>query len=113
MKTRGRLTAPDTYRAEVFMDRAILDLFDEYRHRPMDRRLFLRRLAKLAGGTAAAISVLALLEGDAEAAIVAPDDPRLVTATVRLAGPAGEIQAYQARPKKPGEQEAPGHPRDS
>ena len=107
MKTRERLTAPDTHRAEVFVDRAILDLFDEYRHRPMDRRLFLRQLARLAGGAAAATSVLALLEGDAEAAIVAPDDPRLVTATVRLAGPAGEIQAYQARPKNQGSKKLP------
>ena len=89
------------------MDRAILDLFDEYRHRHMDRRLFLRRLARLAGGAAAATSVLALLEGDAEAAIVAPDDPRLVTATVQMAGSAGEIQAYQARPKNQGSKKLP------
>ncbi|MEE9519689.1 MAG: dienelactone hydrolase family protein [bacterium] len=89
------------------MDRAILDLFDEYRHRPMDRRLFLRRLARLAGGTAAATTVLALLEGDAEAAIAAPDDPSLVTATVQMAGSAGEIQAYQARPKNQGSKKLP------
>ena len=89
------------------MDRVILDLFDEYRHRHMDRRLFLRRLARLAGGAAAATSVLALLEGDAEAAIVAPDDPRLVTATVQMEGSAGEIQAYQARPKSQGSKKLP------
>ncbi len=81
------------------MNRDVLDLFHEYRHTPMDRRTFLEQLAKLAGGTAAAAALLPLLEGNPEAAMVSPEDPRLVTETVRFSGPAGEISAYQARPK--------------
>jgi carboxymethylenebutenolidase len=45
------------------MDRVILDLFHEYRHEPMPRRVFLERLAELAGGAAAALTLLPLLEG--------------------------------------------------
>lgn len=89
------------------MDRAILDLFDEYRHRPMGRRVFLERLAKLAGSATAAAAILALLEGDAEAAEIAPDDPRLAAGTVSLPGPAGKISAYQARPKEKGSKKLP------
>ncbi len=81
------------------MNRDVLDLFHEYRHTPMDRRTFLEQLAKLAGGMAAAAALLPLLEGNPEAAMVSPEDPRLVTETVRFSGPAGEISAYQARPK--------------
>lgn len=81
------------------MDRAVLDLFHEYRHTPMERRVFLERLAKLAGGAAAAAALIPLLEGNPEAALVSPEDPRLITETVRFSGPAGEIRAYQARLK--------------
>jgi carboxymethylenebutenolidase len=81
------------------MDRAVLDLYHEFRHTPMDRRVFLERLAKLAGGTVAAAAMLPLLEGNPEAAIVSPEDARLTIETVRIPGPAGEIKAYQARAK--------------
>ncbi|MFQ5693434.1 MAG: dienelactone hydrolase family protein, partial [Nitrospinota bacterium] len=81
------------------MNRAVLDLFHEYRHTPMPRRVFLERLAKLAGGAAAAAALLPLLEGNPEAALVSPDDARLDAGTVRFSGPAGRIEAYQARPR--------------
>ncbi|MFQ5913868.1 MAG: dienelactone hydrolase family protein [Nitrospinota bacterium] len=90
------------------MDRRILDLFNNYRHTTMDRRVFLERLAKLAGGAAAAVALLPLLEGNPEAAIISPEDPRLSTETVRLRGPAGEISAYQARPKDKAATRLPG-----
>ena len=60
------------------MRQEIIDLYDEFTHRGLDRRVFMGRLAELAGGTAAAASALALLRADpAGAALVAPDDPRL------------------------------------
>ena len=89
------------------MDQEIFDLYHEYRHTPMDRRVFMRRLAKLAGGTVAAVAMLPLLEGDPEAAMVSPDDARLSTGTVKVAGPAGAISAYQAGPKAAGNRKRP------
>jgi hypothetical protein len=37
---------------EVNMDRRMIELYDEYAHAPLERRVFLDRLAALAGGTA-------------------------------------------------------------
>ena len=36
------------------MKQEIIDLYDEFTHRGLDRRVFMARLAELAGGTAAA-----------------------------------------------------------
>ncbi len=44
------------------MDQKIISLYDEYTHAPLPRRVFLERLATLAGGTAAAMALLPLLE---------------------------------------------------
>ncbi len=41
-----------------------IDLYDEYTHTPLDRRTFLERLARLAGGTAAVLALLPLLENN-------------------------------------------------
>ena len=60
------------------MDQKIIDLYDKYTHELLDRREFLRRLAIVAGGTAAANALLLSLENnDAKAEIVPKDDPRL------------------------------------
>lgn len=81
------------------MDRRIIELYDEYTHAPLERRVFLDRLAKLAGGAAAAYALLPMLENNyAKAQIVAADDPALKTARVGYPGAAGEIQAYLAAP---------------
>ena len=51
----------------------IIDLYDEYTHAPLDRRVFLARLAQLTGSTAAAIALVPLLEANqARAALVSP-----------------------------------------
>ncbi len=63
----------------------IIDLYDAFTHGAIDRRSFLDRLAKLAGGGAAATALLPLLANDyARAAIIAEDDERLSTATVKF-----------------------------
>ncbi len=60
------------------MDQKIIDLYDKYTRELLDRREFLRRLAMVAGGTAAANALLLSLENnDAKAEIVPKDDPRL------------------------------------
>ena len=77
----------------------ILALYDEYTHAPLDRRTFLDRLAKLAGGTAAAMALLPILENDyAVAAITPPDDARLATEDAAFPIEGGEMSAYVARP---------------
>jgi carboxymethylenebutenolidase len=83
------------------MDPRILSLYDEYTHAPLDRRVFLARLAALTGGIATALSVLPLLEagGTARAAIIAPDDERLATTRTRYKGATGDVAAYVAHLK--------------
>ena len=85
------------------MDQKIIDLYDEYTHTPLDRRLFLSRLAKLTGSIAAASALVPLLAANpARAAIVASEDPRLETERVRYPGATGDVNAYVARPKGAG-----------
>lgn len=85
------------------INQQIIDLYDEYTHAPLDRRVFLSRLAQLVGSTAAAAALVPLLEANqACAAIVQPDDPRLETQRLTYPGAAGDIKAYLARPKGAG-----------
>ena len=89
------------------MDQKIADLYDEYTHELLDRREFLRRLSVLAGSTAAAITLLPLLEdNNAKAEIIPKDDPRLYTEHIKYPGATGEVLAYLARPK--GDEKIPG-----
>lgn len=81
------------------MKQEIIDLYDEFTHRGLDRRVFMERLAALAGGTAAASAALAALQPDmAKAAIVAPDDSRVSGRMVTIDTLLGKIKAYRARP---------------
>jgi carboxymethylenebutenolidase len=82
------------------MNQDIIDLYDEYTHAPLNRRVFLARLAKLAGGAAAAMALVPMLEANqARAALVAPNDARLETEDMLYPGATGSIKAYLARPK--------------
>ncbi len=81
----------------------IIDLYDEYTHAPLDRRVFLKQLASLAGSTAAAYALLSLLENNyAHAALVLESDPRLRTQALEFAGPKGPLKAYFAQPSAKG-----------
>jgi carboxymethylenebutenolidase len=85
------------------LDRRFIELYDDYTHRPLDRRLFLERLVALAGSTAAAEAVLAVLEPNyAKAATIAESDPRIVTRQTSYEGPTGKVVGYEARPKAEG-----------
>jgi carboxymethylenebutenolidase len=82
------------------MDRRIIELYDEYTHRPLERRVFLERLAVLVGGSAAAYALLPLLENNyARAALVDPTDARLATSMIAYKGASGDVRAYLATPK--------------
>jgi carboxymethylenebutenolidase len=81
------------------MDQRIINLYDEYTHKPLSRQEFLKRLTILAGGTVAAMSLLPLLENNyASAAVTQTDD--LFTEYVSYPGVPNEMKAYVARPAK-------------
>lgn len=83
------------------MDQRIINLFDEYTHKPLTREVFMKRLAKLTGSVAAAAAVLPLLEVNyASAQTIQNDDDRLVTERITYPGQGAEMKAYVARPKK-------------
>ncbi|MEO7924433.1 MAG: dienelactone hydrolase family protein [Chitinophagaceae bacterium] len=81
------------------MDQRIINLYDEYTHKPLSRQEFLRRLAILAGGTAAAMSLLPMIEvNDTYAAVTGEEE--LFTERITYPGVNGDMQAYVARPEK-------------
>lgn len=83
------------------MDQRIIDLFDEYTHRPLRRDEFLGRLAKLTGTMAAAMAMLPLLESNyAHAAEPLRND--LVEEDVSYPGDGVTMKAYLVRPKADG-----------
>jgi carboxymethylenebutenolidase len=81
------------------MDQRVIDLYDDFTHRHLDRRLFLERLAKLVGSTAAALALLPALESNHALAQTIPEnDARLRTDEVTYPGSAGVMKGYVARP---------------
>lgn len=81
------------------MDQKLIDLYDEFTHGNMGRRTFLKRLAGLAGGVAAAYALLPLLENNyALAQTVSADDDRITTSWVTWAGGQGEVRGYLVSP---------------
>jgi carboxymethylenebutenolidase len=89
---------PDMTR-QIAITQEMIDLYDDYTHRTLNRRRFLEKLGCLAGGSAAAASIVPLLEANyAAAAIVPEDDPRLIALTVEFVAPGGSMAGYLARP---------------
>lgn len=85
------------------MDQRIIRLYDRFTHGGISRRVFLDRLAEIAGSTAAAAAMLPLLQNDyARAALVAPDDPRLVTETTGYDVGGAEVSGQLVRLKDGG-----------
>ncbi|MDZ7738782.1 MAG: dienelactone hydrolase family protein [Bacteroidales bacterium] len=88
------------------MDPKINHLYGEYRNGSIDRRGFLKKLALLAGGTAAAYSLLPVLEGNqAYASDIGGLQPDLHTEMIKYPGGSGDVIAYMARPA--GEEKLP------
>jgi carboxymethylenebutenolidase len=89
------------------MDQRIINLFDRFTHGGMSRREFLDRLVELAGSAAAAAALVPLLQSNyAQAAIVAPDDPRLAIETVSYDASGTAINGYLARGRDRGKRPA-------
>jgi len=81
------------------MDPKINLLYAEYKEGGLNRRQFLKKLALLAGGTAAAYSLLPVLEGNrAMAASAAGRQPDLETGMIKYPGGSGDVLAFMARP---------------
>ncbi|CAH1666650.1 Carboxymethylenebutenolidase [Hyphomicrobiales bacterium] len=82
------------------LDRRIVELYDEYTHKPLDRRIFMNRLLGIAGSAAAAEAALALLEPNyAQAQQVAADDARLTTSRLDITVGGVALRGYLATPK--------------
>jgi carboxymethylenebutenolidase len=83
------------------MDQRIINLFDEYTHKPLTREVFMKRLAKITGGVTAAMAILPMLEVNyASAQTVQDTDDRLLIERITYPGQGSEMKAYVARPKK-------------
>ena len=84
------------------MDQRIINLYDEYTHKPLSRDDFLKKLAILSGSMALALSIAPLLESNkARAATIAVDDDELDTEMISYDGDDDTtIFAYTAKMKK-------------
>ena len=81
------------------MDQKIIDLYDDFTHGGMSRRSFLDKLAALAGSTAAASTVLTVLQNNyAQAQTIPETDPRIAAETVDIPGVQG-LKGYLVKPK--------------
>lgn len=81
------------------MDQKAIDLYNEYVHSDLPRRSFLKKLAGIAGGAAAASALLPLLEPNyAFGQQVPADDPQLESAYVEYPGTDGLVRGYLAKP---------------
>lgn len=83
------------------MDQRIINLYDEYTHKPLSRQEFMRRMVLLTGSTAAAMTVLPMLEVNYAHATVVTKDDDLFTEKISYKGANdSNMEAYVARPKK-------------
>lgn len=85
------------------MDQNIINLFDEYTHKPLKREEFINRLVKLTGSMAAALTVLPMLEVNyVQAATIPENDEEIIMEEVAYKGDGADMKAYLARPKAAG-----------
>lgn len=82
------------------MDQRIINLFDEYTHKPLSRHVFLKRLIMLTGTVTAATSVLAMLESDYTRSENHVSDPGLIEEEVSWEGDGAKVKGYLVRPKE-------------
>jgi len=89
------------------LEQKFINLYDDYNDGLINRREFLAKLAVIAGGTAAAASLLPFLENNyALAEIVSMNDPRIQYSYINYKGATGDVRAYQALPKN--DEKTPG-----
>ena len=82
------------------MDKQITTLYDDFKQGKTNRRDFIRKLAIVAGSTAAAMALMPVLEGNSLGAFSADQtDPDLVTEFIKYQGETGEMRGFLAWPK--------------
>jgi carboxymethylenebutenolidase len=82
------------------MDKKITTLYADYKQGRTNRRDFVRKLAIVAGGSAAAASMIPLLEQDSLGASSSePQDTGLKTEFITFPGETGEVKGFLAWPK--------------
>jgi carboxymethylenebutenolidase len=82
------------------MDKKITSLYDDYRQGRTDRRDFIRKLAMVAGSTAAALAMLPVLEENSlKASTSLQADPDLMTEFIKYPGETGDVRGFLAWPK--------------
>ncbi len=89
------------------MDQRIIDLYDNYTHGHISRRVFMSRATKLTGSAGAAAGLLPLLQSNyAMAETVPANDARLTSEEVTFDAPKGKGLGYLSRPKAQGKRPA-------
>jgi carboxymethylenebutenolidase len=81
------------------MDQRIINLYDEYTHKPLSRTIFLQKLSLITGSMTAALAILPFIEVNGAKASVTPAED-LFTERITYPGVNGDMQAYVARPKE-------------
>jgi len=83
------------------MDQRIINLYDEYTHKPLTREEFLQRLSRLTGSMAAALAILPSIEVSAAQAPAVPmQDDRIHAERITYPGDGTMMNAYIAIPKE-------------
>ncbi|SKB84788.1 carboxymethylenebutenolidase [Parapedobacter luteus] len=80
------------------MDQKIINLYDQYTHSQLTRKEFMKRLAMLAGSTAAATALLPLLQNNYAAATPFYSDD-VTSENITYPGVDGDVKAVLAKPK--------------
>lgn len=84
------------------MDQRIINLYDEYTHKPLKRDEFIKRLVLLTGSLTAALTILPSLEGNYAVAQTSTNEDDLFTERITYPTNGGEMKGYIARPKAEG-----------
>lgn len=85
------------------VDQKILNLYDDYGASRIDRRDFMIKTAVIVGSVTLAGRLLSILENNqAQAAMIAADDARLMAEMIKFPGPNGKVDGYFAKPKGDG-----------
>lgn len=89
------------------MDQRIINLFDEYTHKPLKREDFIKQLIKLTGGMAAAMAILPMLESNyAHAATIQPLQEGLTEENITYPGDGTTMKGYLVHPDTAGKRGA-------
>jgi carboxymethylenebutenolidase len=81
------------------MDQKITTLYDDYRKGLTNRRQFVRKLAVVAGSSAAAMAMLPILDEMSPGSTGEQSDPDLISEFIKYPGETGDVKGFLARPK--------------